>query len=67
MSKSDIIELTVHLHFKTDKAMLVSDDGDEKKAVWLPLSQVEYKRLPNSANLIEVQCPDWLAKERGLI
>ena len=42
MSRSELIDLTMHLHHETEKAILVSDDGDRAKAVWLPKSAVEF-------------------------
>lgn len=65
MSDSKIADLTVKLHQETDRAILVSDDGDLEKAVWLPKSQVEFEK--QRGDVITVACPEWLAKERGLI
>lgn len=65
MSNDELVDLTMHLHHKTEKAILVSDDGDEKRAVWLPLSQIEVETL--KGNAVEVTCPVWLAKNKGLI
>lgn len=62
--KSDIIDVTVHLHHQTDKAVLVSDTGDKDDAVWLPLSQIEI--APDGAVHV-VTLPEWLAKEKGLV
>ena len=39
--KSDLIDVTVQMHAETEKAVLVSDDGDKDKAVWIPKSQCE--------------------------
>ena len=63
--KSDLVDVTCHVLQRTDRAVLVSSDGDVEKAVWLPLSQVEIemKRLP----IAEITMPEWLAKQRGLI
>lgn len=36
--KSDIIDIKVVLHHSTDKAWLVSTDGDRDNAVWVPRS-----------------------------
>lgn len=63
--KSDLVDLALFLHHRTDKAILVSDDGDWKKAVWLPLSQIEIEE--GDKNNITVTCPEWLAKDKGLI
>lgn len=39
--RSDLVELVVELQRETDKAVLVSDDGEP---VWFPRSQVEIER-----------------------
>lgn len=56
---------TLHVHAETQLAILVSDDGDEKGAVWLPRSKIELVRELDDKT-IEVEVPDWLAEERGL-
>lgn len=61
---SDLIDLEMHLHHATERAVLVSDDGDKAKAVWLPLSQVEV--APRTGATVTVTCPEWLAIEKGL-
>ena len=63
--KSDLVDLTMQLHAETPKALLVSDDGVQTNAVWLPLSQIEYRKKPNSS-IVEVTLPEWLAPEKGL-
>jgi hypothetical protein len=67
---SDLIDLTLQRHAETKLAILVSDDGDAKRAVWLPLSQVEVAVAPGtggSKGLVLVTLPEWLATERGLV
>lgn len=63
--KSDIIDITVRLHHVTERAVLVSDDDDREKAVWLPLSQIEIEKTDNRTAVVTL--PEWLAKERGLV
>lgn len=63
--KSDLIDLSVQLHHETDKAVLVSDDGNKDKAVWLPLSQIEIERT--NGGVVTVTLPEWLATEKGLV
>lgn len=63
--RSDLIDLTMHLHHETDKAVLVSDDGDRTKAVWLPKAAVEIERT--SKAIVVVTIPERLAIERGLV
>jgi len=66
MSKSEIVDVSMHIHVETSKAILASDDGDKEKAVWLPKSQVEIDR-PTKASDAIITMPEWLAKEKGLI
>lgn len=65
MSNSHIVDLTLQLHHETDRAILVSDDGEEEQAVWLPLSQCEVNKL--KGNVVEVTMPEWLAIDKKLI
>lgn len=63
--KSDVIDIEVQLHARTDRAILASDDGDKSKAVWLPLSQVEVEMKPGGTATVTL--PEWLALDKGLI
>lgn len=65
--KSNIIDLTLYKHHETDKALLVSDSEDtpDNKKIWLPKSLCEFEFLKD--NIIEVQLPENIAKEKGLI
>ena len=70
MTRSDLVDLTLHIHASTDAAILASDDGVEKTATWLPKSQVEIERFgperPGEYEAI-VTMPTWLAQNKGLI
>lgn len=66
MSKrSSRIELTVEFIRQTDAAILVNEGTME---VWLPKSQVTYDedKLQKSKTF-EIELPEWLAEEKGLI
>ena len=67
--KSDLvgttISMTVFEHTQTRKAILVSEDGDEDNAAWIPLSQCEIVRL--SEEVVEITMPEWLAIDKGLV
>lgn len=63
--KSDLIDLDMFIHAETAKAVLVSDDGDNDRAVWLPKSQVEVEII--KGNQVTVTLPEWLAKDKGLL
>lgn len=62
--KSDLVDIRVILHHETERAVKVSDDGDEKNAVWLPKSKIEIAR---DGGCWEVTLPEWLAIEKGLV
>lgn len=67
-SRNELVDLTLALLAETELAILVSDDGTEKKAVWVPRSQVEIERLkPSGSNEAIVTMPSWLAQSKGLI
>lgn len=67
----DDYESTFILHHETNAAILVSDsDEDDAEKVWLPLSKINVARTGNRLNgkeVVEVEMPEWLAKEKGLI
>ena len=65
--KSDLIDVTLQLHHKTDKAILVSDDGNRAKAIWLPVAHIEMEPMPGKAGIVVVTLPEWLANDKGLI
>lgn len=51
---------------RTERAILVAEtDEPEVDQHWLPLSQIEVQEKENS--IIEVEMPEWLAQENGLI
>lgn len=39
--RSDLHDFVMQLHYETEKAVLVSDDGDREHAVWLPKAHIE--------------------------
>jgi hypothetical protein len=63
--KSDLVELTLRLHHITDRAILVSEDGNENKAKWIPLSQCEVETKPKG--IVIVTMPEWLATDKGFV
>lgn len=62
--KSDLIDLTVEIHHQTDKAWLLSDDGNRENAVWIPKSQAE---IEYNGRTHILTCHEWLALDKGLI
>lgn len=74
--------LRVCLHNQTDKAILVSLNGDARQVVWIPkfkkdgtpLIQIELSGKRERENgglgtyeIADLRIPEWLAKEKGLI
>lgn len=61
--RSDVIDIDVHVHVKTERAALISETGDRDAAEWVPLSQVEVEMT--SGATARVTLPEWLAIEKG--
>lgn len=64
--KSDLVDLEVMLMRETEKAILVSLDGNANKAVWLPRSQCETEPTVK-ARIHKLTLPERLAIEKGLV
>lgn len=77
--RSDLIDLSLALHHQTEKAVLVSIDGDERKAQWIPKSRCEVEQhssfirgrckdgSPIGCRSVTVTLSERLAKEKGLV
>ena len=66
----DDTTLTLYVHHETDKAYLVSEDGERDGAEWLAKSQIKYERDLDEADglrMIEVTLPEWLARKKGYL
>lgn len=63
--KSDLIDLEMCLHYQTEKAILVSDDGDRENAVWLPKSLIEFEK--NGDGFVTVTMCEQLAIDKELV
>jgi len=61
-----LIDISCHLQHQTERAVLISDDGDSDRAVWVPLSQCEVETTSNPS-IVTVTLPEWLAVEKGLV
>lgn len=64
-AKSDLIDVELHLHHQTEKAILVSADGVREGAVWLAKSLIEIEVLYEGYILVTLS--ERLAIERGLV
>lgn len=62
--RSDVIDMEVWVHARTDRAILVSETGDRDAAEWLPLAQIEIQSTEGA--VATVTLPEWLAIDRGL-
>lgn len=64
-------DLELYLHHETHPgerdqgAIRVSDDGDNKKAVWLPKSAIEFTR--RAGGTVIVTATERLLTEKGLV
>lgn len=70
--RSDLCDITLAQHHETDRAYLVSEDGEHENAIWLPKSLVE--RDPDSVAKVKpglwsytYTMPERLAHQKGLI
>ena len=55
-------------HATSVKAVLLSNDGLKKNAVWLPLSQIEMDPCdPSPDDIVQVTAPVWLLEKNGLV
>lgn len=64
-----LTDLRMVLHHETDKAVLVSLDGERDSAVWLPKSAIEIEAGPmaNGVRYHDVTLPERLAIDKGLV
>lgn len=63
--KSNLIDVEVSELRRSERAVLVTEDGDTENAVWLPLALVELS--PIKPGICMLTLPEWLALEKGLI
>ncbi len=63
--RSDLIDIEMKLHHQTQWAILVSDDGDHKNAVWIPKSQCEF--VETKPGIVTVTLSERTATENGLV
>lgn len=62
----EVVEVELHCHAETPKAMLLSTTGDESEAEWTPKSQILHKGAKKGeSGSFEVK--EWIAKRNGFI
>jgi len=65
--KARLVDLELMVHHATEKAVLVSDNGNRDEAVWLPRSVIELEREPVAGQAQIVTMPERLAIDRELV
>lgn len=65
--RSNVVDVTVRFHWETEKAIKVSDDGEEESAVWIPKQYVEYDESVEPDDTTVITLRESIAKEKGLI
>ena len=62
-------EFTAVMLRATDRAVQVTETGEEKDAIWLPLSQAEIEpgQRINGVLWSKITVPAWIAEQRGLV
>lgn len=66
VAESRSIELMMVLHRRVGDAVLVSDTGDVKRAVMLPMGQIKVA-MARAAGFVIVTMSDRLARDKGLV
>ncbi len=64
---SDLVDLDIVIRRETDKAWGIADPIKTGNIIWLPKSQCEVDDIKAPKMSAKLTCPEWLAKERGLI
>ena len=65
-SDDEVVELDMHVHAETPRAMLLSLTGEEKDAEWTPKSQIVHKGAKNGESG-SFELKEWVAKKNGFI
>lgn len=71
MSRNDLVEISVYVHNETASAVGVSESEDPLvELIWIPRGQIGNALPYGSYRLgeeIELEVPEWLASNEGLI
>lgn len=65
--RRQLADVEVHLHHTTQAALLVSLDGQNSKAVWVPKSLVEVDGVAEIGRRVTITLPESIAIEKGLV
>lgn len=66
IAESRSIELMMVLHRRGGDTVLVSDTGDVKRAVTLPMGQIKVE-MARAPGFVLVTMPERMAREKGLV
>ena len=65
-SNDETVEVDLHVHAESQKAMLLSTNGDEKRAEWTPKSQITHIGASKGESG-SFEMKEWIAKKNGFI
>lgn len=65
--RANLTDLELMIHHETEKAVLVSTDGNREAAQWLPKAQVEFEEPIQIGKAQIVTLPQSLAEDKGLV
>ena len=62
----ETVELELHVHAESQKAMLLSTDGNEREAEWTPKSQIiKIGAERGQSGIFEMK--EWIAQKNGFL
>lgn len=63
----DRMVVVLHLHHETEKALLVSENGNRGNGVWFPKSLCREYDVDRKRKTVEINAPLWWLKENGIV
>lgn len=62
-------DIECRIHHETDKALLISLDGNKDNAIWIPkgLNGEEFVVDEGEKGYAVITMPEWFATEKGLV
>lgn len=65
--RSDLVDLEVRVRRETDMAWGIASEDKAGEIIWLPKSQCEMGEIKQPQKTATLTCPEWLARDKGLI
>lgn len=65
LNPTPLAQLKVIQHYRRPRALLLSADGREESAQWVPVSMLTVHHV--SRNVLVITLPEWLAVKKGFI